>query len=147
VLDSRALTKIQSIILIAVIIVAALGGGAVYVLLIGQEQTSGTIKIGFLDDLDGVFGRPVYQGAILAVEEINAEGGILGRQVELIGEDDDGGQDAVIISNALNRLISQDKVDFVVGNAAGQIGFQVQEIIAEHKILFISGGTGPEAVT
>jgi branched-chain amino acid transport system substrate-binding protein len=146
-LNSEALTKVQSIILIAVIVVAAVGGGAAYVFLSGEEQFSETIKIGILDDLDGVYGRPSWQGAILAVEEINAEGGILGKQVELFGEDHDGGLDAVITSNALNRLISEHKVDFIIGNAAGQIGFQVQEIIAVHKKIFISTGTGADAVT
>ena len=138
--NSKALTKIQSMILISIIIVAAVVGTAAYALWSGQE-TSETIKIGFLGDLDGVIGKPMWQGAKLAVEEINAEGGILGKQIELIGEDDDRGLYAVVLSNALNRLITHHEVDFLVGMAGGQAAFLVQDIIAEHKIIFISSGS------
>ena len=147
-LDSKALTKVQSIILIAIIVVAAVGGAAAYIWLSGEEQTSETIKIGFLSDLDGVLGKPGWQGAILAVEEINAEGGILGRQVKLIGEDHDGGVDPVILTNALTKLITVDNVDFIVGGASGgQTETLVQDIIAQHKIICISGATIPDEIT
>ena len=88
--------------------------------MLNKPESSETIKIGFLGDLDGVVGKPYWQGARLAVEEINAEGGILGRQVELIGEDHDGGGDPVILTNALTKLIASDNVDFIVGGASGQ---------------------------
>ena len=146
-LDSNALTKLQSIILIAIIIVAAIGGIAAYVLRIGDNQSSETIKIGLLDDLDGLVGRPSWQAARLAVEEINAEGGILGRQVELIGEDHDGGGDPVILTNALTKLITVDNVDFIVGGASGQTDSLVQDIIAQHKIICISVATIPDEIT
>ena len=146
-LDSKAITKIQSIILIAVIVVAAVGGGAAYVLLSSDDQSSEIIKIGYLDDLDGVLGKPAWQGAQLAVEEINTEGGILGRQVELFGEDDDGGSDSVILTNALTRLITYHDVDFIVGRTGGPQGFLVQEIVAQHKTIFISCGSSPDGIS
>ncbi|TRO54016.1 hypothetical protein E2P63_01755 [Candidatus Bathyarchaeota archaeon] len=146
VFDSQALTKIQSIILIAIIAVAAVGGVVAYIVLNDGVQSSETIKIGFLEDLDG-FGKTAYQGAILAVEEINAEGGILGKQVELIAEDDDGGLDSVTFTNALTKLITSDKVDFITGGAGGQLGFLVQDVISQHKIIFLAGGSGPDEIT
>jgi len=88
-LDSKALTKIQSIILIAIIAVAVVGVGTAFLLLNGEEQSSETIKIGILADLDMSSGKSAFQGAILAAEQLNAEGGILGRDVEVIGEDSD----------------------------------------------------------
>ena len=146
-LDSKALTKIQSIILIAIIAVAAVGGVA-YVFWIGKEPSSEKIKIGFLGDLDGVVGRPSWQAAILAVEEINAEGGILGKQIELMGEDHDGGVDPVILTNALTKLITSDNVDFIVGGVGGgQPETLVQDIIAQHKIICVSGATIPDEIT
>ena len=146
-LDSKALTKIQSIILIAIIAVAAVGGVS-YVFWIGKEPSSETIKIGFLGDLDGVVGRPSWQAAILAVEEINAEGGILGKQIELMGEDHDGGVDPVILTNALTKLITSDNVDFIVGGVGGgQPETLVQDIIAQHKIICVSGATIPDEIT
>jgi len=146
--DSKALTKLQSLILIAVIIVAAVGGGAAYFFLDGQGQSSDTIKIGFLGDLDGVIGEPMWQGAKLAVEEINANGGLLGRQVDLFGEDDDGGTDTLVRTNALTKLITQNEVDFIVGQASGAAGFLIQDIIAEHKtVVFFGVGSGIVDVT
>ena len=144
-LDSKALTKIESIILIAIIAVAAVGVAAI-VLSDGPSQSSDTIKIGVLADLDGLVGKPQWQAAILAVEEINAEDGILGRQVELISEDHDGGGDPVILTNALTKLITQDKVDFIVGVAPGSAGLLVQDIIAEHKKIFLAQGSAYDEV-
>jgi branched-chain amino acid transport system substrate-binding protein len=134
-LDSKALTKIQSIILVAVIGVAAFGGGIGYVLLSEEEQSEETIKIGVLADLDGS-SKEVWQSVILAAEQINAEGGLLGKQIEVIGEDDDGGVDPVVRSNALNRLITYHKVDFIVGYA----DLTVLETVAQHKKIFLSHG-------
>jgi branched-chain amino acid transport system substrate-binding protein len=147
VLDSNALTKIQSIILIAVIAVAGVGGGVAYFVWNDKGQSSETIKIGVLLDSDGLYGKPARQAAILAVEEINAEGGILGRQVELFEEDDDAGADPVVLTNSLTKLITVDKVDFIVGGPAGQLASMIQDIIAQYKIICIQANVIPEEIT
>jgi branched-chain amino acid transport system substrate-binding protein len=149
VLNSTALTKIQSIILIAIIVVAAVGGVTAYVLLSGTEQAADTIKIGVLADLDGLFGKDLWQGAILASEQLNDQGGILGKKIQVIGEDTDqeSNEDMNSISSALNRLISLHKVDFVIGFAPGEIALVVQEIIAQEKIIFIAASSSPDAIT
>jgi branched-chain amino acid transport system substrate-binding protein len=149
--DSKALTKIQSIFLIAIIIVAAVGGGVTYVLLSGEGQSSETIKVGVLADLDGFFGKLIWQGTVLAAEQINAEGGLLGRQIEVIGGDSDiesaiGIPDPVIINSALTKLLTVNKVDFIVGLAANQ-GFMIQELIAQHKKIFFDIGTTEDVYT
>ena len=136
-MDSRALTKIQSIILIFVIVIAGIGGIATYILYSGKDETSDTIKIGICADLDMTYGRDTLEGAILAAEQINAEGGILGRQVEIVGEDNDNQEgDPSKISAAMNRLISVHNVDFIVGGAGGQ-SILMQDIAAEHKIIYM----------
>jgi branched-chain amino acid transport system substrate-binding protein len=137
-LNSKAITKVQSIILIAIIVVAAVGG-AVYFMIPSEDQSSETIKIGVLADLDAS-GKETFQGVKLAAEQINADGGILGKQVEVIGEDDDGGLDPTITSTALNRLITVDNVVFIIGGGS----LTVQEIIAQHKKIFISVNSIPE---
>ncbi|MGD9130583.1 MAG: ABC transporter substrate-binding protein [Candidatus Bathyarchaeota archaeon] len=146
-LDSKALTRIQSIILIAIIVVAAVGGGVAYVLLSGTEQTSETIKIGVLADLDAGMGKEVWQGVLLAAEQLNAEEGLLGKQVEVVGEDTDsegGSSDAALITSALLRLIDFHKVDFVIASLATQDGLACQEIIAQHKKILISVNDGED---
>jgi len=145
-LNSKALTKIQSIILIVVIIVA---GGAAYVLWSRDEHTSETIKIGILADLGTPSGDSALQGAKLAAEQLNAQGGTLGREVEVVGEDhdilSDVGSDMVKVSSALTLLITRDNVDFIIGQAPGEAGFVCQDIVAEHKKIFFGfGGVSDE---
>ncbi|MFH1520237.1 MAG: ABC transporter substrate-binding protein [Candidatus Micrarchaeota archaeon] len=140
-LNSKAVTKIQAIILVTIIVVAGVGGVAAYTLLSGQEQSSETIKIGVCADLDMLVGKAVWQGAVLAAEKINAEGGILGRQVEVIGEDNDATAntfDAITISNSMTRLITLDKVDFIIGGGANEANLIMQDIAAEHQKIFMS---------
>jgi branched-chain amino acid transport system substrate-binding protein len=146
--NSRALTKIQSIILIAIIVVAAVGGGAAYVLLSEEGQSSEIIKVGVLVDMDGLYGKLIWQATVLAAEQMNVEGGIMGKQIEVIGEDSDveSGSDPVIINAALTKLLTIHNVDFVVGMAANQ-GFMIQELIAQHKKIFFDIGTTEDAYT
>ena len=148
-LNSKAISKIQSIILIAVIVVGVVAGAAAYVLLGGQTQSSETIKIGILADIDGINGKDILQGAKLAAEQLNADGGILGRQIEVIGEDNDHEQgiDMVVISNALTRLITHHKVDFILGQAGGQSALTCQDISSEHKKIYFSAIGNIEEVT
>lgn len=140
-LDSRALAKIQSIILIVVIAIATLSGITAYFLLNEQEESSETIKIGFIADLDAVNGGNAWQGAVLAVDQINDEGGVLGRKFELISVDSDEEiipQDLVTVNSALTRLITFNNVDFIVGQASNEAGLVEQDIIAEHKKILIA---------
>src|SRR5271156_6603906 len=76
------------------------------------------VKIGLDNPLTGTFaalGKNELIGAQLAVEQINAKGGILGRQVQLLVEDSTSGEAAVAVQKA-NKLIERDKVDFLIGN-------------------------------
>ena len=146
-LDSSAITKIQSVILAVIIVVAAVAGSLAYIILSGQEQSE-TIKIGVLTDLDAFDGKRIRQGAVLAAEQLNAEGGILGKQVEVVGEDTDisTGADPAKINAALTRLLTYHKVDFIIGQAADQ-GFMVQEVISQHKTIFFEVATPEDSYT
>jgi branched-chain amino acid transport system substrate-binding protein len=140
VLDPRALTKIQSAALIAVIAVAAVAGSLAYMLWSGPAQSTETIKIGICADLDNAIGSGVWRAAILAAEQVNAEGGVLGRNFTIVAEDDDdeGPPDIAVISNAMTRLITVDKADFVITTIGEPQTFSVhQEICAQqNKIMF-----------
>ena len=150
-LDSKALTKIQSIILITIIVVVAIGGGVAYVLLSGEEQSSDTIKIGVLADLDNWRGECTWEGAVLAAEQINAEGGILGRRIELIGEDDDSEIapiDATKISTALTKLLTLHKVDFIISGTTIAEGVLIaQDLYVQLKKICLSIVNGIEVAT
>src|SRR5512139_124706 len=117
VLDSRALTKVQSAALIGVILVAAVGGGAAYILWTASLPPPEDIRIGFIADLDMSGGKAMLQAVVLAAEQVNAEGGVLGRNFTVIAEDDDSEAltlDLAVASNAMTKLITVDKADYVV---------------------------------
>jgi branched-chain amino acid transport system substrate-binding protein len=137
--DSKALTKIQAILVIAIVIVAGVIGGFLYYSRDGSEGSEETIKIGVLGDIDNVGGKAALQGAILAAEQVNAEGGVLGRQFEIVKEDDDSetSGDFVFATNALIKLITVDKVNFLFSSNR-IFPFQYQDICAEHNMIFFS---------
>ena len=141
--------KIPPIILLVVIVVAAVTVGYAYILFGGQNQPSETIKIGILADLDGNTGKHVWQGAILAAEQLNAEGGMLGRQVEVFGEDtdEDTSRDLTKISLALTRLLTVHDVKFVLGSGSGEKGYLIQDLSAEYKKILISYGGSEDGLT
>jgi len=142
-LDSKALTKIQSIILITIIVVAAVGGAA-YFLYNNPTQSSDTIKIGVLADLDGLNGKKMRQSIVLAEEQLNADGGILGKQIEVIEEDHnlESGLDMYEITSALTKLLTFHYVDFVIAQCPTTgAGLVLIELAAEHKKIILSPGT------
>ena len=138
-MDSRALTKLQSVGLIAVIAVAAVGGGIAYIIWSGPAQSAENIRIGICADLDNTVGKGVFRAAVLAAEQVNAAGGVLGRNFTIVAEDDDDeatSVDLAVASNAMTRLITVDKADYVISAAqgAGPV-FAHQDICAEHKMI------------
>jgi branched-chain amino acid transport system substrate-binding protein len=81
-------------------------------------RAADTVKIGLDNPLTGTFaalGKNELIGAQLAIEQINAKGGILDRKVELLVEDSTSGDTATAVQKAL-KLIDRDKVDFLIGN-------------------------------
>ena len=138
-LNHRALVKIQALVLILIVIVLVIVGIA-YVFWFNLASPGDAIKIGVVGDIDVVFGKSALQGAILAAEELNAEGGILGKQLEVIGEDSDSesaGADISVGTNALTRLITYHQVDYILTPDVGYYVLPYQDIVAEHKrILF-----------
>jgi branched-chain amino acid transport system substrate-binding protein len=81
-----------------------------------QLRKSNTIRIGVIDPLTGPFaayGEPVRDGILLAIDEINAKGGINGRKVELLLEDDAGDPKASV--NAFTKLATVSKVPVIIG--------------------------------
>jgi branched-chain amino acid transport system substrate-binding protein len=148
-LNSKAITKIQALILVAVIVVASVAG-VVYVFWLGETQESQAIKIGVCSDLDSLGGIDTWNGALMAADEINAEGGILGKQIELVGEDSDAGSmpvDTSKVSLAMTKLITFHKVDIIIGGMGDDDNLVMQNLAAEHKIIFISVSASSEHLT
>lgn len=146
-MDSTALTKIQTIALITIIVVAAVGGVAAYVLRSGPAQPTENIRIGVSGDLDGPYGKGVWQAVLLAAEQVNAEGGILDRNLTVVAEDDDGDTaDPVIASAALTKLVTVDEADFVISDQL-TLARVYQDICADHQKIFFSVGSSADEDT
>jgi branched-chain amino acid transport system substrate-binding protein len=142
-LDSKALTKIQSAALITIIIVAAVAGSLAYTLWSRPAQSTENIRIGVCADLDNIAGKDTWRGAVLAAEQINAEGGVLGRNLTVVGEDDDSGSsmDIAVGINALTKLITVDKADFIISSGGVNL-LAYQDVCCEHKKIFLSFSPG-----
>lgn len=89
---------------------------AIAALPITSAHAADTIKIGLMEDVSGdlaLLGKPKLNGSLLAVEEINKAGGIMGRQIELTHLDPQG--DNARYQEFTRRLLSKDKVDVLIG--------------------------------
>ena len=96
------------------------------------------IRIGELNSYKvfAAFLEPYKKGMELALEEINASGGLLGRKLELVVRDDGGNPgDAVRVAE---ELISREKVDVLMGTFASNVGLAVSNLAAQRKVLFVA---------
>ena len=85
----------------------------------GADNSAETIKIGTVFELTGnnsALGQSTLNGIKLAVKEINAAGGVLDKQIQLINEDNKS--EAAEGTNATRKLIEQDKVTAILGSVA-----------------------------
>ncbi|HJU15147.1 MAG TPA: ABC transporter substrate-binding protein [Stellaceae bacterium] len=100
---------------------------------------AGPIKIGFPIPMSGptaVYGIPVLKGAQLAVQEINAKGGVLGRKLEILPRDSKANADEAV--RLSRELIIKDNVDFLVGTLTSAEAPAVSTVAKENKIVFIA---------
>lgn len=114
-----------------------------------RARAADTIKIGLDNPLTGTYGGPGKNeliGCQLAVEQINAKGGILGRNVELIVEDSTSGDAGTAVQKA-RKLIDGDKVDFLLGNVNSALSLAMAQVSNEKKILHIVPGGHTDAIT
>jgi len=98
-----------------------------------------TIKIGFPIPLSGptaVYGKPILAGAQMAVAEINAKGGLLGRQIELLPRDSKANADEAV--RLSRELIIKDSVDFLAGTLTSAEAPAVSTVAKENKIVFVA---------
>lgn len=112
------------------------------------ESGQGPIKIGQFASLTGkeaTFGISSDEGTIMAIEEINAAGGLLGRQVKLFTEDTQSkaGEPATVV----NKLIARDGVVAILGEVASSRSLEAAPICQQGKIPMISPSSTNPKVT
>ncbi len=97
------------------------------------------LKVAILAPLSGdvaTFGQSTRDGALLAIEEWNAKGGVLGRQIEAVVEDSQC--EAEPAASAANKVINQDQVKFIIGEVCSKASIPVSEIATANKVVQIS---------
>ena len=106
------------------------------------------IKVGEFASLTGkeaTFGTSAHEGTLLAIEQVNLSGGVLGKQLELLTEDDQtkAGEPA----NAVNKLISKDGVIAILGEVASSRSLEAAPICQQSQIPMISPASTNPTVT
>jgi branched-chain amino acid transport system substrate-binding protein len=112
-------------------------------------RAADTVKIGLDNPLTGTFaalGKNELIGAQLAIEQINAKGGILERKVELLVEDSTSGDTATAVQKAL-KLIDRDKVDFLIGNINSALAQAMANTSFQKGMFHIVPGGHTDTVT
>lgn len=125
--------KILSIFIVAMLLLTACQTGGT------TGGTSEKIKVAVLAPLSGAvptFGASTRDGALFAIEEWNAKGGVLGKQIEAVVEDSQCTPDPAV--NAANKVIDQDKVHYIIGEVCSKASIPISEIAEEKGVVQIS---------
>ncbi|MFZ0061645.1 MAG: ABC transporter substrate-binding protein [Pyrinomonadaceae bacterium] len=118
----------------------------------GPSQTgpgnNGTIKIGYFGDLSGPtfnFGQSAKNGVLLAAAEINRAGGINGRKLDVVIEDDQGSPERA--ATVVNKLVHQDNVVALIAGGASGSSLAAGPNAQAAKVPMISPSSTNPAVT
>ena len=113
-----------------------------------NRQAGDEIRVGEFASLSGkeaTFGESSHNGTELAIDELNAGGGLLGKKLKLVTEDDrsQAGEPATVV----RKLISRDKVIAVLGEVASSRSLEAAPICQESKIPMVSPASTNPKVT
>ena len=112
---------------------------AALALTLAPVHAQDAIKIGEINSYKAqpAFLEPYKKGMELAVDEINAAGGVLGKKVQLVIRDDNGNPgDAV---RAAEELVSREKVDVLTGSFLSHVGLALTDFAKQKKFFFLAG--------
>jgi branched-chain amino acid transport system substrate-binding protein len=110
-----------------------------------QAADKPPIKIGVIAEAQAVAGSSIPLAAQLAADEINAKGGVDGRQVEIVTYDDHSASaDAV---RAFQRAVSEDKVNAVIASYISEVVLALQPWAARLKTVMVTPGAASDVIT
>lgn len=107
-----------------------------------------TIKLGIVAPMSGPnarYGAFSMHGAELAVKDINAAGGIDGRQIELFNADSQG--TPVEGVSATRRLIDEDEVDYIIGDVSSSVTLAMQPVAEDAGVLLLNAASSNPKIT
>ncbi|MGF7172402.1 ABC transporter substrate-binding protein [Azospirillum doebereinerae] len=138
----------QTLSLLGAAALAAPLAAAVPALAQTAPAQTGPIRVGEINSYTGLpaFTIPYRQGWQLAVEQVNAKGGLLGgRKLEVISRDDAGKPDDAV--RVAQELLSNEKVELLAGTYFSHIGLAVADFAARNKIPFVAAEPLTDAIT
>lgn len=117
-------------------------------MLAGAATAADTVKVGIVLPLTGEqakFGEIEKRSFEMAAEEINAKGGVKGKKLELLFEDDTGKPD--VGRSAVEKLISQEKVPVLTGGYSSSVTAAVTAVAQQFKVPFLVTTGSADEVT
>ena len=132
------------LLVVGVFAIAGCGGSSTP----AKPAESKDIKIGVVYELTGntaSFGTAANNGTKLAFKEINAAGGVLGKQITIVSADNKG--EPSESANAMTKVITQDKVVAVVGFTTSSNGIAGSAVNEANKVPFVAAATTNPKVT
>ncbi|SHI58582.1 ABC transporter substrate-binding protein [Lutispora thermophila] len=142
--------KRLSVVLAMVLILSLFTGCSSQQAAAPAQSTDGadTVKVGLNYELSGnvaTYGQSLTEGIELAMEEINNNGGLLGKQVELVKADNKS--DNAEAANVATKLITRDKVVTILGPATSGNTKGAIPVAMQHKVPLISASATADDVT
>jgi branched-chain amino acid transport system substrate-binding protein len=128
-------------------IVPIFAAGTLAAMLCHPANAQQTIKIGELNSYKAqpAFLAPYKKGWELAIEEINAKGGVLGKKLEVISRDDGANPgDAVRVAD---ELVTREGVNIIAGTFLSHIGLAVTEFAGKKKVFFLAAEPLTDKIT
>ena len=115
-----------------------IGATALVSLMAPMAHAQGVIKIGEINSYKAqpAFLEPYKKGMDLAIEEINASGGVNGKKLELIIRDDNANPGEAV--RAAEELFSREKVDVLTGSFLSHIGLALTDFAKQKKVFFLA---------
>lgn len=113
-----------------------------------RAQAKKPIIIGLTCDATGTFadsGQAERRGMILAIEEFNAKGGVLGRPIEHKWEDTE--TDPSVAVRKAQRLIERDKIDFMMGALSSGVAAPLSDLAQRYGIIYCNSNSSSDTVT
>jgi len=102
------------------------------------------VKIGFLGPVSTTYGQIALRSVQLAVDEINAKGGLLGKRIEVVVFDDNNQPDVAV--TGFRKLWQEDRVVAIFGVHSSAVGLALLPLIKESKIPLFAMGSTSDAI-
>lgn len=146
---NKAITQMQGVLLIAILVIVVVAGVASYYLFFNQPSLTEPIKIAVIGPRTGSVAYEAdlfqFKPVELAVKEINDAGGILGQPIQLLEEDTEASADNTV--SIATKLALEDKVCFILGPWSSDSSYAIQEVLNKYNVGSMTTSAGAIGIT